>query len=307
MTLEQLRIFVAVAEREHVTQAARDINLTQSATSSAIAALESRYATKLFNRVGRRIELTEAGRLFLVEARAVLARASSAERVLADLAGLKKGRLALAASQTIANYWLPPLMRRFQDLYPGIALGVSIGNTEQVAAWTRDGVAELGFVEGEVDDPALAVRPVAEDDLVLVMGADHPWSGPGRTGRGPVGLDRLFELRWVLREAGSGTRAMFEAALRDAGQSPAALDVALELPSNEAVRAAVEAGAGATVISRLVVASALRAGTLVEIPVPLPKRRFLALRHRERYETRAEREMLALLEGAPSSGNGGIR
>ena len=96
MTLEQLRIFVAVAEREHVTQAARALNMTQSATSAAITALESRYATRLFDRIGRRIALTEAGRLFLVEARAVLARAAAAERVLADLTDLKRGSLSMA-------------------------------------------------------------------------------------------------------------------------------------------------------------------------------------------------------------------
>ena len=88
MTLEQLRIFVAVAEREHVTNAARDLNLTQSATSAAVAALEARYATKLFDRVGRRIALTDAGRLFLAEARSVLARAAAAELVLGALAGV---------------------------------------------------------------------------------------------------------------------------------------------------------------------------------------------------------------------------
>ena len=133
MTLEQLRIFVAVAEREHVTRAAVDLNLTQSATSAAIAALEARYAIKLFNRIGRRIELTQAGRLFLVEARAVLARAATAETVLDDIAGLKRGSLRLAASQTVGNYWLPPLMHRYRASYPGIALALTIGNTETVA------------------------------------------------------------------------------------------------------------------------------------------------------------------------------
>src|SRR5580704_9498201 len=110
MTLEQLRIFVAVAEREHVTRGARDLNLTQSATSAAIAALEARYATQLFDRVGRRIALTEAGRLFLVEAKALLAQAAAAEMVLVDLAGLKRGTLTLAASQTVGNYWLPRIV-----------------------------------------------------------------------------------------------------------------------------------------------------------------------------------------------------
>ena len=111
MTLEQLRIFVAVAECEHVTQGARQLNLTQSATSAAVAALEERYATKLFDRIGRRIALTEAGRLFLKEAKAVLARASAAAKVLTDLADLTRGSLALAASRTVANDWLPVAIR----------------------------------------------------------------------------------------------------------------------------------------------------------------------------------------------------
>ena len=148
MTLEQLRIFVAVAEREHVTRAARDLNLTQSATSAAVAALESRYATKLFDRVGRRIELTHAGRLFLIESKAVLARAEAAELVLADLAGLKRGSLNLAASQTVGNYWLPPSIHAFQTRFPGITVALTIGNTETVAALVREGAANVGFVEG---------------------------------------------------------------------------------------------------------------------------------------------------------------
>jgi len=96
-----------VAKLGHITQGARHLNLTQSATSAAIAALEARYATKLFDRVWRRIVLTQAGRLFLTEAKAVLGRASVVEKVLTDLAGLTRESLALAASQTVANYWLP--------------------------------------------------------------------------------------------------------------------------------------------------------------------------------------------------------
>src|SRR5260370_23212174 len=108
MTLEQLRVFVAVAERQHVTRAAEALNLAQSATSAAIAALESRHGAKLFHRVGRGIELTEAGALFLVEARAVLARAESAELILSELCGLKRGTPSIHASQTISHYLLPP-------------------------------------------------------------------------------------------------------------------------------------------------------------------------------------------------------
>jgi DNA-binding transcriptional LysR family regulator len=290
MTLEQLRIFVAVAEREHVTQAARELNLTQSATSAAVAALETRHQTKLFDRIGRRITLTEAGRIFLVEARAVLARAASAETVLADLAGLRRGSLALAASQTVASYWLPPLMHEFRTRHPGIAMQLRISNTEIVAGWVRDGSVDVGFIEGAIDDPALVVEPVGNDQLVLVVSPDHPWAK-----RPPVSADDFAKARWVVREPGSGTRAIFEAALAERGLAASALNVALELPSNEAVRAAVEAGAGATVISRLVVAGSIKTKSLALVDVRMPDRRFFAIRPNERYITQAEREFYGLV------------
>src|SRR6202011_4908519 len=117
VTLEQLRVFVAVAERQHVTRAAAVLNLAQSAVSAAIAALESRYGEKLFHRVGRGVELTEAGALFLVEARAILARVEAAGQVLSELGNLKRGTLAVHASQTIAGYCLPRYLGAFRHKY----------------------------------------------------------------------------------------------------------------------------------------------------------------------------------------------
>jgi len=301
MTLEQLRIFVAVAEREHVTRAAMYLNLTQSATSAAIAALEARYAIKLFNRIGRRIELTQAGRLFLVEARAVLARAATAETVLDDIAGLKRGSLRLAASQTVGNYWLPPLMHRYRASYPGIALALTIGNTETVADTVREGIADLGFVEGPVDDQALSVTPVAEDEMVLV--ASPALSRPNRSALSKADLKSM---RWVFREPGSATRALFEKAMAKAGLRVSDINMVLELPSNEAVRAAVEDGAGAAVLSKLVVAASIEAGSLIDLNFALPKRQFFALRHRDRSITQAERELFTLVDavGKPTGRRG---
>src|ERR1700740_2058032 len=139
MTLEQLRIFAAVADKQHVPQAASELNLTQSATSAAMAALEGRYGVKLFDRVGRGIVLTHTGRTFLAEARAVLARAHSAEQALRDIAGLKGGKVVVGASQTVANYWLPSRLLAFQGVHPGIDVSVRIGNTERVAADVQEG------------------------------------------------------------------------------------------------------------------------------------------------------------------------
>ena len=133
MTLEQLRIFIAVAERQHVTRAADALNLAQSAVSASVAALEAQYRTKLFHRVGRGIELTEAGAFFLDEARAVLARAHGAEIVLAELGGLMRGTLTVVASQTIASYWLPRHLVTFHARYPAIKIALRIRNSSQVA------------------------------------------------------------------------------------------------------------------------------------------------------------------------------
>jgi DNA-binding transcriptional LysR family regulator len=290
MTLEQLRIFVAVAEHEHVTQAARNLNLTQSATSAAIGALETRYQTKLFDRIGRRIALTEVGRLFLNEAKAVLQRAGAAETMLADFAGLKQGALSLAASQTVGNYWLPRLLHSYRSRYPGIALSLSLGNTETVAALVHDGEASLGFIEGQIDDPVLVVHPVAEDRLVLVVAADHPWAC-----KPPKSPEDFRTASWVCRERGSGTRSILEAALPALGIAREDLRIALELPSNEAVCAAVEAGAGATIISRLVAERALVAGLLVAIATDLPRRNFSILRHKECYVTVASSAFVDLV------------
>ncbi|MBN9511478.1 MAG: LysR family transcriptional regulator [Alphaproteobacteria bacterium] len=286
MTLEQLRIFVAVAERQHVTRAAHALNLAQSAVSASIAALEERHATRLFDRVGRGIALTEAGRLFVAEAKAVLARAAAAERVLSELGGLVRGTLAVQASHTIAGYWLPRHLADFRRSHPGIAVRLSLGNTLQVAQAVHDGAAELGFVEGDIDDPALTGAPVARDQLVIVVAPNHPWAARAVT------TGDLLHADWVMREPGSGTRSTFEAALQRLGLSPADLSVVLELPSNEAVRAAAEAGLGAAVMSASVAAPALEAGLLHRVALPLAERPFSAVWHRERYLGHAARALL---------------
>ena len=290
MTLDQLRIFVAVTERQPVTRAAEALNIAQSAASASIAALEGRHGARLFHRVGRGIELTEAGALFLVEARAVLARAEAAELVLSELGGLKRGTLLVQASQTIASYWLPRHLVAFRRSHPGIDIRLTVGNTTQVAAAIHDGSAELGFVEGTVDDPALDSRVVARDQLVIVVGPDHPWA----TGAA-VTPQRLAESDWVLREAGSGTRSVFQVALEGFGITLSSLRVVLDLPSNESVRAAVEAGMGATAISASAAAPSIEAGLLHAVALALPERDFHVLRHTERYRSRAADALLTII------------
>ncbi|WP_159995391.1 LysR family transcriptional regulator [Roseomonas sp. 18066] len=289
MTLDQLRIFLAVAEREHVTRAAEALHLTQSAVSAAIRALEGRHGITLFHRIGRRIELTGEGRIFRAEAAAVLARAEAAELVLSELGGALRGTLRIQASQTVASYWLPPLLVRFQAECPGVAVEVAAGNTTSVAQAVLEGSAELGFVEGEVEEAALSQTILARDQLVIVVGPNHPWADGA-----PLAPRQLTTSPWIMREEGSGTRAAFELLLAGWGLAAETLRVTLELPSNEAVLAAVEADGGATVVSERAAGPHLAAGLLVRAGVTLPPRSFKALRHKERYASRASRALLAL-------------
>jgi DNA-binding transcriptional LysR family regulator len=162
----------------------------------------------------------------------------------------------------------------------------------------RSGEADLGFVEGEIDDPALIREPVARDQLVIVVGAEHPWSQV-------KGLSKqdLLNVDWVLREPGSGTRSGFEHALEGLGVSTHNLRVTLEMPSNEAVRAAVEAGMGATAISASVAAPSLEAGLLRQADFTLPERCYYALRHAERYRSRAAETVMDIIRGSrPEAG-----
>jgi DNA-binding transcriptional LysR family regulator len=291
MTLEQLRIFLAVAEREHVTAAARDLHITQSAASAAIAALEERHGVKLFHRVGRGIALTEAGRLFVEEARGVLSRAEAATRTLDELGGLERGTLRIVASQTTAAYWLPPMLAAFHARFPRIAIDLAIANTEQAAARMHEGAADLGIVEGLVDDPALASWPIGEDRLLVVRSA--PFADE------TIDAAWLRSARWVMRESGSGTRSSFDESIRQLGVTPEELQIALTLPSNESVRTAAEAGAGVAALSALVVAPSLTAGTLHAAPIDLGPRPFFGLRHKERYRSKAADALLDLIGGKP--------
>ncbi|WP_292051195.1 MULTISPECIES: LysR family transcriptional regulator [unclassified Brevundimonas] len=290
MTLEQLRIFVAVAERLHMTRAAEHLHLTQSAVSAAISALESRYGQKLFDRVGRGLDLNSAGQAFLPEARAVLAQAEAARSMLDDLAGLKRGSVSIYASQTIGAYWLPQRMARFHRGYPDVQLHLHIGNTHQVIEAVSDGRAEIGLVEGEEEAPQLERQAIGADRLILAASPHHPLTGH------PTGLDakELAGFEWALREIGSGTRSAFEAHL-PMGMKPSDLKVALTLPSNEALLTVVAQSHFVTAISELAARPLIEAGRLVQLPLDLPERPFYRLRHRERAASRAAQTFVAAL------------
>lgn len=289
MTLEQLRVFLEVARLEHVTEAARSLNMTQSAVSAAIAALERRHAVKLFDRVGRRIHLTVEGRSFVEEAAQVKRQAELAERFLADLAGTPSGPLRIMASQTVMSYWLPPYLEAFREKYPRVELQLRLGNTATTGAAVFAGSVDLGIVEGDEGTAGLLREVVSHDRLAIVVGERHAWAKGG-----PLAPEDLRNSSWVMREVGSGTRAAFEAHLRSRGIDPEKLDIVLELPSNEACLAAVTNGQSATVLSRRAAAPHAASGAACEANFPLPGRDFAVVSHPQRHRTSSLKALLAL-------------
>lgn len=295
MTLEQLRIFLEVARREHVTQAAQALNLTQSAVSAAISKLENQHNVLLFNRVGRRIELTDVGRQFFAEAHRVLRQAEYAGQFLADFNSSPTGRLRIVASQTVASYWLPPHLVRYHETYPRVRIELQSGNTATAAKAVMDGTADIAVVEGGTAGAVLSRTVVAHDRLIIVVSKTHPWADQR--------LLRIADLQrsgWIIREAGSGTRAAFEADIGTLGLSASCLPNVLEMPSNEACLAAVAASHSATVLSQRAASPHLAQGEVCKANFELPIRCFAVLTHPQRDHPKSVHAMCSLL-----SRNGG--
>lgn len=294
MTLEQLRIFVCVAERLNMTRAAEELHITQSGVSASISALENTYGTVLFDRVGRRIELSAAGHAFLIEAEKVLRQVGAAQRTLLDLSNLRRGAVSVCASQTVGNYYLPGVIAKFHVRWPSLDIALQITNTAGAVRMLAEGKAEMALVDGAYSDPALSCHQIKGDRICVVVRPDHPWAR-----RSPTLAD-LQAAGWVLRERESGTRAEFLRQLQGFGVDASALDVQLELPTNEAVRSAVRAGAGPGALSELVAADAIAAGALVRVDLDLEPRAFTLLRQSERKLSRAADVFVKTLTGAPA-------
>ena len=155
MTLVQLRIFLAVAELGNVTKASKELGISQSAASAAIATIEDIYQVKLFDRVGRSVFLSDLGRRFLPEAQSAIASAKNATKMLRMRSEKTSGSLQIAASQTIASYWLPRRLAAFNNRNPAVAINVAMSNTRGVETAVLEGKVDIGFVEGKVNSNGL--------------------------------------------------------------------------------------------------------------------------------------------------------
>jgi DNA-binding transcriptional LysR family regulator len=293
MTLEQLRIFLAVAEMLHFTRAAEALYITQPAVSAAIQSLETEYGVKLFHRIGRHIEITDAGKLLQGEAQKILDQVDLTERGLKELNNLQRGELKLGASLTIGNYWLPEKISDFKQQYPGIFINCTLGNAEEICEGTAVGMYDLGFVTGDIKPTlqnSLEKEVVGSDRLLIVVGKSHPWFQ-----RTEIYLEELLTTSWVMRESGSGAQRMFDGALQSWGIEPSSLDVVLYLNTSEMVKVVVERGVGAAAIPESMVTKEVLLGTLHAVQIIDPQKSpskkleivqpVWKLKHRQRFQT----------------------
>jgi DNA-binding transcriptional LysR family regulator len=260
--LLNLDTFAEAAERSSFTAAARHLGLTQAAVSQRVAALERDLGVPLFRRAAGRVELTDAGRKLHEYARRILDLHREAREAITGRETPVEGELAIAASSVPGDYLLPALLAAFGSRHPRVRVRAAVGDSEGVIGQLERGEVSVGLVGRRPDDTHLEARHLADDRMVLVVPPGHVL-----TRRHPVTPDALAAHPFVLREAGSGLRHSFEAALARAGRSLADLRVALELGSNEAIQGAVLRGVGIAVLSALAARREVAAGRLVALEI----------------------------------------
>lgn len=258
MAIENFRlsVFRTVAEKLNFREAAEALLLTQPAVTLQIKALEEELSIRLFDRSGNRIVLTEAGRRLLRHATKLAALAKAAEQELATLSGVQSGELHIGASTTIAQYLLPKLVGDFGRMHPRASLSAVTGNTSQIVEALLKGGIPLGLAEGPVMRSGVRTELFLADEIVLILAAQHEWAGQ------TISLDQLAAEPMILREQGSGTRRVVEAALRKARLPLKKLRIAMELDSTEAIKAVVETGLGVGFVSARAIQKELKLKTL---------------------------------------------
>jgi len=259
MNYNHLMIFLAVAEEGGISRGAERLYISQPAVSKQLGLLEASLGLTLLERTPKGTRLTEAGRVLAGYARRLSGLEGEAAAAMAELRGTERGTLTLGASLTVGAYLLPSLLADYARRYPKIVLSLQIANTETIQSRLREGMLDMALTEGFADDPELTAEVFAHDALVAVAPPGHPLLADA-----PISAARFVQEPLILRESGSGTRAVVEQAFWEKGLTAVPR---LSLGSTEAIKGAVAAGAGLAMVSRLAVSLELETGRLALLPL----------------------------------------
>jgi LysR family transcriptional regulator, low CO2-responsive transcriptional regulator len=259
MNFTHLAAFFSVVETGSVTAASERLHVSQPALTREIRDLEERLGVPLFDRLPRGMQPTEAGRMLADYASQIFALADAAETAVGEFAGLTRGHLGIAASRTIGVYLLPAVLDQFRRRYPGVTVDVAVSNTEDVEETVLAHERQIGLIEGPYDAGMFDAAVVGHDELIAVASPAHPLARERKLTAATVGSAEL-----VMREPGSGTRVVVEAAYARHGF---ALSTQVSVGSPEAIKRLLRLGHSVTWISRHTVGDELASGTLVQLPV----------------------------------------
>jgi DNA-binding transcriptional LysR family regulator len=289
-TLHQLRIFKAVADHLSFSTAAQVMRISQPSVSYQVKELETAVGLPLLDRLGKRVQLTEAGQLLYGYARRTLNLLDEAALALEDMRGIRRGSLKVGASTTVGIYVIPAALGAFKKIHPSLQISLEIGNRGTVQERVLRNELDLAVVGPPLKDPDLEAVKFMSDELVVVAPAGHPLAG-----RSGLALRDLKDEPFVMREPGSGSRWAVEKAAHRAGLT---LRPEMELGSNGAIKHAVESGLGLAVLSRYAIGLESASGGLVVLNVAgFPLRRDWHIVHlRRRKLPNAVSEFIAFLK-----------
>jgi len=262
MDLWQLHIFCRVVECKSFSKAAEAVHLSQPTVSSHIKDLEDHFGCLLIDRLSKKAAPTQAGRLLYGYARRMLALREEAQAALAQYQGKMQGHLVVGGSTIPGGYLLPRVIGKFKMEYPRIRPSLIIADTERIIAGIAEGSIELGVVGAESRDKNILQERLIDDEMRLIVTADHPWSALKK-----VLLERLLSEPFIIRERGSGTLKSMQECLKQGGRSIDELNIVAEMGSTEAVRQGIKDGIGVSILSTLAVTEDLDSGTLRALSV----------------------------------------
>lgn len=259
MNHNHLILFHAVATAGSFTKAAERLYISQPALSQQVGQLEAALGVKLFDRLPRGVRLTHAGQILAAHAGRMQALDEQAQRQIQELRGLARGSLKIGASQTIGVYLMPEILGQFRRTHPHIDLDLQIANTEVIQQQLAENLLDIALTEGFIDQPDLDATIFQQDNLIAIVPPGHPLLN-----KKSVTARQFCSEPMIVREHGSGTRAVIERAL---ARKSIELTPIMSLGSTEAIKRAVQAGIGVAIVSSLATTQEFEAGTLVELPL----------------------------------------
>ncbi len=288
MADRRLQVFHTVARLLSFTKAAESLHMTQPAVTFQIRQLEEYFNTRLFDRTHNKISLTEAGQRVFDYADRIITLYSEMDNRVRELTGDVSGIVIIGASTTIAEYVLPSLLGEFRRAHANINIRLKVSNSDGIVHMVEDNTIDVGIVESPIANKNLVVEVCWHDNLVFICPPDHPLAK-----RSSIKATDLMSLPFVCREEGSGTREYMREYLAANGMPISELDLSLEVGNPEAVKSAVEAGLGVSIVSQATVIKELKLKCLVALPLDPPlERPFSIVYQRQKFRLRAMEEFM---------------